>query len=110
MNPYAQWAGLALTYLSVIICFLIFIRLFTFQRNGARFRRGVSLMATAVMACCGSLVIYVLSGRLVMTATDWPMVGMLAFFGVSVFRCRGNLAGVLEYSRGWRSYDRRRNG
>lgn len=110
MIPYSQWACLALTYSVVVICTLIFLRLFTFQRNGARFRRSVSVMATVVMFCCGSVVIYVLSGRMAMELTDWPMVVMLAFFGLSVFRCRGNLAGVLEYSRGWSGQRERRHG
>lgn len=110
MIPYAQWASLALTYSVVVICTLIFLRLFTFQRNGARFRRGVSMMATVVMFSCGSVVIYVLSGRMSMELTDWPMVLMLAFFGLSVFRCRGNLAGVFEYSRGWNGVRERRHG
>lgn len=96
-----------LTYATAAICALIFARLFTYQRNGARFRRAVSLLAAGVMMCCGAAVIYIITGKLKVAPYAWPMVGMLAVFAAGVWRCRGNLAAVLDYPQAWDGRERR---
>lgn len=96
-----------LSYATVMICTLIFGRLFTYQRKGARFRFMVSAAATGLMMCCGITVIYIVSGRLVVSWYFWPIVAMLGLFALIIFHCKGNLAAVLEYSRAWNGSERR---
>lgn len=102
--------SLILTQLTFWLCTVLFVRLFTYQRAGARFRRGVSLVAILVMGCAGSAMISILQGRLHIGADAWPVVGILMVFAWAVFRSGGNLAGVLrpETEPEWSGVERRR--
>lgn len=85
-----------LTQATFWLCVVVFVRLFTFQRGGARFRRGISCLAVAVMFSAGVTIIHILKGDLVLPEAAWPLVVLLAVFAVSVLRTAGNLAGVLR--------------
>lgn len=97
-----------LTYVALILCLIIFIRMFTYRRDGARFRRGVSVLAYMVMVCCGATVIYISSGKLHISYYHWPMVVLLAVFAVATVSCGGNLAQVLRSNDRWNGGDRRK--
>ncbi len=85
-----------LTQVVFWLCVVVFVRLFTFQRGDARFRRGISCLAVAVMFSAGVTMIHILKGDLVLPEAAWPLVVLLAVFAVSVMRTGGNLAGVLR--------------
>ncbi|HGE2266122.1 TPA: phage holin family protein [Pseudomonas aeruginosa] len=93
---------------TMLLCALTFGRLFTFQREGRRFRRLMSAAAALVMAFCGAMVIYILDGKVRMEPRLWPLVGLLAVLAVGVWRCRGNLAALLDYPQGWEGAERRK--
>lgn len=100
-----------LTQVTFWLCVVVFVRLFTFQRGGARFRRGISCLAVAVMFSAGVTMIHILKGDLVLPAQAWPLVVLLAVFAVSVMRTAGNLAGVLRpEAPAWSGAERRRQG
>lgn len=104
-------ASLILTQLTFILCAAIFIRLFTFRRGSLSFHRWKSCVAWLVMACAGAAVINILLGDLVMPASSWPLVFLLAVFAWAVWRASGNLAGVLRPEQSvWSGVDRRRKG
>lgn len=96
-----------LTALTLLLCALTFARLFTFKREGRRFRRLMSAIAALVMAFCGAMVIYILDGKVKIGPHLWPMVGLLAVFAAGVWRCRGNLAALLDYPQAWDGKERR---
>ncbi|SDJ60775.1 phage holin family protein [Pseudomonas indica] len=103
--------SLILTQLVFWLCAVLFVRLFTYRRDGARFRRGMSVAAVVVMGCAGSAMIEILQGRLHIPAPAWPLVVLLAVFAWSVWRASGNLAGVLRPEpQPWDGVDRRRQG
>ena len=95
-----------LTYATLVLCLLNFVRLFTYQRQDAKFRRDISIAATAIMACCGSQVIYILGGHQIATSS-WPMVALLAVLTASLLRSNGNLSQVLRTATGWDGRERR---
>ena len=76
------------------LCVALFVRLFTFRRRGARFRRDMSCLAWLVMVAAGSAAVYIGKGLLVMPANSWPLVLLLAVFVGSVWQSAGNLARV----------------
>ena len=88
-----------LTQATFWLCLALFVRLFTFRRNGARFRRSMSWLAWLVMACCGAVMMYITKGLLVMAAASWPVVVLLAVFVGSVCQSSGNLARVWKEGR-----------
>ncbi|TLX65084.1 phage holin family protein [Stutzerimonas nosocomialis] len=96
-----------LTQAMFLICAVLFLRLFTYRRRGARFRRGVSCLAMLVMGCAGAAVIYILTGELRVPAMAWPLVVLLAVFAWAVWQSGGNLAGAFRPS-GWDGVERRR--
>ncbi|MDN6857261.1 MULTISPECIES: phage holin family protein [Pseudomonas] len=85
---------LVLTQTTFWLCVVLFLRLFTFQRGDARFRRSISWMAWAVMGCSGSAVLFILKGMLLMPLYSWPLVVLLGVFTFAVFKARGNMAQV----------------
>jgi hypothetical protein len=96
-----------LNVIVIILCLAIFVRLFTYQRDGARFSRWKSGMAATVMVCCGSAVIHIATGDLVVGMESWPLVALLGFLAAATMRCGGNIAAVL---RGPDEWDGRRDG
>ena len=91
------------------LCVAIFVRLFTYQRGDARFRRGISCIATLVMGCAGVTVIHILKGELRLPVNAWPLAVLLVVFTIALLRSGGNLAGVLRPEPGphWLGPDRR---
>ena len=83
-----------LTQATFWLCVALFVRLFTFRRRGARFRRSMSCLAWVVMVAAGAAVVYIGKGQLVMPANSWPLVIVLAVFVGSVCQSNGNLARV----------------
>src|SRR3990167_507 len=73
----ASMISALLTQLTLLLCGCLFVRLFTYRRAGANFRRGVSIVATLVMGCAGAAVIYIAQGKLVVQVYEWPLVFML---------------------------------
>lgn len=84
-----------LSWIGVILCAVIFVRLFTYRRDGARFRRGVSLCAVLMMAACGAMVVYLLTGKTALHSHDWPLLVLLAVLAYSLLTSSGNLATVV---------------
>ncbi|ANI16780.1 phage holin family protein [Pseudomonas citronellolis] len=85
---------LMLTQATFWLCVVLFLRLFTFQRGDARYRRSISWMAWAVMGCSGSVVLFIIKGLLIMPAMSWPLVILLGVFTFAVLKARGNMAQV----------------
>ncbi|MFJ2527160.1 phage holin family protein [Pseudomonas helmanticensis] len=83
-----------LTQATFWLCVTLFVRLFTFRRRGARFRRSMSCLAWVVMVASGSAVVYIGKGQLVMPQNSWPLVVVLMVFVGSVCQSNGNLARV----------------
>lgn len=98
----------SLTYATLILCVVMFVRLFTYQRGEARFRRDVSIMAALIMACCGATAIYIVSGDLRIQYQAWPLVLLLAVLAASLMRCGGNMSKVLRHPLDWDGTERRR--
>ncbi|SFY16545.1 phage holin family protein [Azotobacter vinelandii] len=89
-------ASLMLTWITLGLCIVTFVRLFTYQRKGARFRRDVSIMATVVMMACITTCVEIVTGQLVVQPAAWPMIVIHAVMAVGLIRTRGNLAPVLR--------------
>jgi hypothetical protein len=83
-----------LTQITFWLCLALFVRLFTFRRKGARFRRNMSCLAWLMMVSAGTAMMYISKGLLVMPAVSWPLVVMLGVFVGSVCQSSGNLARV----------------
>lgn len=89
------------TITTAALCTTVFISLFTYQRRGARFRKCVSGMATALMAASGAVVIFVIDGQLCVSPYAWPLIILLGLFTVLIVRCDGNLSDVLRGPNYW---------
>ncbi|MNR06479.1 hypothetical protein D3C85_1225520 [compost metagenome] len=90
----SQLVPQVLTQVTFWLCVALFVRLFTFRRRGARFRRSMSCLAWLVMVAAGSVVVYIGKGQLVMPHNSWPLVIILSVFVGSVCQSAGNLARV----------------
>ncbi|MCY1426220.1 hypothetical protein D3C76_639560 [compost metagenome] len=75
---------------------LIALRVVCYQRNGSRYRWGISLVATAIVAAClvgaGEIIFY----KPHVSASQVVLVLLLCFI---VYRCRGNVAALLRGGR-----------
>ncbi|AQT10406.1 phage holin family protein [Pseudomonas protegens] len=83
-----------LTQATFWLCVTLFVRLFTFRRRGARYRRDMSCLAWLVMVAAGAVIAYILKGQLIMPRHSWPLVVLLAVFVGAVCQSAGNLARV----------------
>lgn len=97
-----------LTIITLILCITVFIRLFTYSRQGARYRAGISLVAMLVMASSGAAAIFILDGQLKIQTLAWPLVCLLAVFTYATLRCHGNLSTVVRGPDAWNGRERRR--
>lgn len=97
-----------LTIITLILCLIIFIRLFTYRRDGARYRAGMSCLAVVVMAASGAAVIFIVDGQLRIQPLAWPLVILLGVFMVATLRCAGNLSAVLKGPDAWHARGKRR--
>ncbi len=100
-------ASQILTYSALILGIVVFIRMFTYRREGARFRRDISIVATLIMMCSGAMVALILTGDYVVHPNGWPLIAMLAIMTASLVRCEGNLSHVLRMAGGWDGRERR---
>ena len=85
-----------LTQATFCLCTAVFVRLFTYRRRGARFRLGMSCMATLLMGSSGSAMLQIVLGDLRLPVQSWSLVLLLAVFTLALIRSRGNLAGVMR--------------
>ena len=86
-----------LTLVTAALCAAIFVRLFTYQRYGAKFRPGVSLIASLAMALSGGVVILTIDNQLHVDQDWWPIVVPLTLFTAVSMRCHGNVADVIRH-------------
>ena len=102
--------SLILTQLTFWLCAALFVRLFTYTRDGAQFKRLISCVAVVTMGSAGAAMIYILQGELHVPAECWPLVVQLAVFVAGVIRSGGNLAGVMrpEAEASWPRVERRK--
>lgn len=84
-----------LSWIGAVLCSVIFVRLFTYRRGGARFRRGVSLCAALMMGACGAMVVYIVTGQTQISEHDWPLLVLLGVLAYSLLTSGGNLATVV---------------
>jgi len=104
-------ASEALTFLTMVLAGVIFIRLFTYQRKGASYRWGKSAIAVVMMIACGRLVIQALTGDLIVPPQFWPFVVLLAVFAMAIVRAGGNVACLVRPDDlPWSGADRRHGG
>lgn len=96
-----------LTQLTLLLSAALFLRLFTYRREGARFRRGVSVIATMLMGCAGAMALFIAQGKLAVQSYEWPLVVVLAVLTAATLRCGGNLASVLRDPAAWDGHARR---
>ena len=92
-----------LTIITLLLCATMFIRLFTYRREGARYRAGISWLAIIVMASCGAAVIFILDGKFRVQPLAWPMVVLLGVLTMATLRCSGNLSAVMRGPDSWRA-------
>lgn len=97
-----------LTIITLILCAILFVRLFTYRRQGARYRPGMSWLATIVMASAGAGVIFILDGQLRVQLLAWPLVILLGVFTAAAVRCGGNLSAVMKGPAAWNGRERRK--
>lgn len=69
------------------------LRLICYQRQGARYRLGMSLLAYALIVCTGGYAIDVVINHA--PASPW-VAGISLILAVLVFRARGNVAAVVR--------------
>lgn len=89
-----------LTIITLVLCVVVFVRLFTYSRHGARYRPWVSIFAAVVMAASGATALLIVTDHLEVSLYALPLVLVLAVFAVSVSRCRGNLSEVARWAGG----------
>lgn len=85
-----------LTYAALIANLVIFVRLFTYTRDGAQFRPGISIVSALCMGCAGATVIYILQGKVLFTVQMWPVLLALGVIAKSLCAHRGNTAKMIE--------------
>ena len=72
-----------------IVCSAIFLVLFHFKRDGARFRRGISFLALVVMVSAGSVPIMIATGLIKQTSIPHTILAVTLL--VAVINAKGNL-------------------
>lgn len=75
--------------IDAVACFLIFARLFTFMRNGARRRPIASFFAMMLMISCGAVAIQIWFGDY--RQVNWAETAINVALLVAVFAARGNV-------------------
>lgn len=97
-----------LTIITLILCVTMFVRLFTYNRQGAQYRPGISLLSTVLMASCGAAAIFIIDGSFRVQPMAWPLVVVQAVFTYATIRCYGNLSKVVRGPDAWHGRERRR--
>lgn len=97
-----------LTTITLILCIVLFVRLFTYRRQGAQYRPGMSWLAVLVMASSGAASIFILDGQLKVQPLAWPLVVLLGVLTAAAVRCEGNLSAVMKGPVAWNGRERRK--
>ena len=97
-----------LTTITLILCIVLFVRLFTYRRQGAQYRPGMSWLAVLVMASSGAASIFILDGQLKIQPLAWPLVVLLGVLTAAAVRCEGNLSAVMKGPAAWNGRERRK--
>ena len=97
-----------LTTITLILCIVLFVRLFTYRRQGAQYRPGMSWLAVIVMASSGATSIFILDGQLRVQLLAWPLVILLGVFTAATLQCKGNLSAVMKGPEAWHGRERRK--
>lgn len=85
-----------LTYITLALCLIIFVRLFTYSRHGAMYRPVISLLATIIMMASGAVALLIACGDLRIGWVALPLVALLAVFTAMAVWCKGNLAAAIR--------------
>lgn len=80
-----------LLYTNALICGAIFLRLLSWNRRGARYRFGMSLLAYAMMVGSGSVALSIFFG-LYEIPVEWTEVLLNGVLCAAVFAARGNVS------------------
>ena len=100
------------TLLAGVMCGAICVRVATYQRNGARYRLGVSCMAYLLAAGAGceslSVTLALLFAKPVTPVSPFLLLILLVVLGL-VFRSQGNVARImqLDWQDKWDGQERR---
>lgn len=84
----------------VALCLSTCLRLLFYSRNGASFKRGISIVAYLAIVATGSLGIAVLIGKITFDEIPALLVLGLSTFTLLVFIARGNVSQILRITRG----------
>jgi 4-hydroxybenzoate polyprenyltransferase len=86
----------ALDIAFIIISVLAIVRLITYQRDGATFKRSKSLVAWALLCAFAWLALMFVTGQ--RNATDFPIVTLplLMFLTVLIFYTHGNISALFR--------------
>lgn len=88
----------ALDLVITLLCILSVFRLISYQRGSARFKRHYGILAWLIICIMGSLAIHILGGRI--CTSDWPiLLPLTSIFTLAVYRCRGNVAQLVNVRR-----------
>ncbi|MCT4713236.1 MAG: phage holin family protein [Ewingella sp.] len=75
--------------INFVVCSAIFIVLFHFARDGARFRRGISFLAMLLMVSAGAIPIMIGTGLIRQTSIPHTILAITLL--VVVINARGNI-------------------
>ncbi|NYA15742.1 phage holin family protein [Serratia fonticola] len=87
------------TLINAVICTLIFLRLFSFRRNGAKFVPWASVLAVILMIVSGSITIRIALGAYEGT-TDPSELVLNTIICILVWRAKGNVVQLFKVDRG----------
>ena len=93
MDFIAAWIHFLAGPVFVLANVLTALRLLFFQRAGARFRRGMAVVAYVLFVCTGGEVIDVITRGFPVSV--WQ-AGIAVVLAVLVWRARGNVAAMVE--------------
>lgn len=88
----------ALDFMIIWLCLLSILRLITYRREGARFKRHYSVIAWILICSFGALAIHILGGRL--CTDEWPiLLPVTMILTLAIFHVRGNVAHLVNLRR-----------
>ena len=89
-----------LDILLLIVTLSTSLRLFFYSRNGAQFKRSISLLAYLLITVTGALGLMVLLGNIRATDLNPVFILLLAAVSISTWVHRGNVAAMLRSAGG----------
>lgn len=88
----------ALDFLIIWLCLLSIVRLVTYRRAGARFKRQYGVIAWLIICGLGGLAIHILGGRI--CTDEWPiLLPITMILTLAIFHVRGNVAQLVNLRR-----------